>query len=56
MEFVFKQAKPVWGENLVNKWNQFLGFRTELNLPEKNVCILALLHVCFIVYILMVKC
>lgn len=36
----FQVAKPVWGHHLKNEWNQFLGFRTVLDLPEgKSTCV-----------------
>lgn len=35
MKYLFKKAAPVWGSNLKNEWNQFLGFITEINLEEE---------------------
>lgn len=37
-------AVPVWGENLTEKYNQFLGFRTELELEKETdvtICLAA---------------
>lgn len=31
--YKFVKARPVWGENLSNQYNQFLGFYTEIDLP-----------------------
>ena len=35
MEYIFKQAKPVWGTDLKNRYNQFLGFYAELKEHRK---------------------
>lgn len=35
MEYIFKQAKPVWGTDLKNRYNQFLGFYAEIKEHRK---------------------
>ena len=35
MEHIFLKAKPVWGTGLNSKFNQFLGFYTEIENREK---------------------
>ena len=32
----FSKAKAVWGENLKNQWNQFVGFFSEIEVPVKQ--------------------
>ena len=36
MEYIFKQAKPVWGTDLKNRYNQFLGFYAEIKRAQKR--------------------
>jgi len=38
----FKQAHAIWGVNLNNELNQFLGFFTEINLREEQEILIAL--------------
>ena len=33
---LMSKAVPVWGENLSEKYNQFLGFRADLDLKEET--------------------
>ncbi|HHV11665.1 MAG TPA: hypothetical protein GXX75_15440 [Clostridiales bacterium] len=36
MNYIYNQAVPVWGNNLSNEWNQFLGFCTELEVEAET--------------------
>lgn len=40
--YTFKQARAIWGENLKNELNQFLGFFTEINLRDEQEILIAI--------------
>ncbi len=40
--YVFKKAQAIWGENLINEWNQFLGFFTEIRLDQEQQITIAI--------------
>lgn len=42
MNHEYKKAVPVWGSGLKNKRNQFLGFRTELDIHDGQEAIIAI--------------
>lgn len=40
--YIFKSAQAVWGENLTNEWNQFLGFFTEFAIKKEQEITIAI--------------
>ncbi|MGI6576517.1 MAG: hypothetical protein ACOX1Q_00415 [Eubacteriales bacterium] len=41
-ELRIQKAVPVWGSGLKNEWNQFLGFRTELDICDEQEATIAI--------------
>ena len=40
--YEFKKAQPIWGENLKNEWNQFLGYFTEFTVNKEQEILIAI--------------